>query len=266
MRPSSSSCSNSMAIHGPCVRAGVPRAERLEVGGPARDPPGERQLDGALDRGLAGLVGPADDRHARRQVDVELAVAAQVADLQAPDPHSETSWPASSSRPRRRASRSSAASPGPPWPPLSGAASSSAMRASRSRMNAPAIVSGDGRAPSVSAGRLTSRTRTLRNDPRQRRLDLVEMQVELVRPDADHPGVEDEVRIALLGERLDERRLRGDVGGVELDLLEPRRADLPFLDRDRASSRRSPRARRAGPCRRGPGRGRRLRGRRRRRT
>ena len=76
----------------------------------------------------------------------------------------------------------------------------------------------------------------MRKDAGQRGLDLVEVQVELIRADTDHPGVEDEVRIALLGERLDERRLGGDVGGVELDLLEAGRADLPFLDGDRAST------------------------------
>ncbi len=43
-------------------------------------------------------------------------------------------------------------------------ASSSAMRASRSRMNAPAMVSWGGMAPSVRAGMEASRTRTLRKD------------------------------------------------------------------------------------------------------
>ena len=125
--------------------AGVPRPEGLEIGGGARHAAGEGELDGALDRALAGLVRPADDRHAGRQVDVELAIAAQVADLEPPDPHSDTSWPASRSRPSRSASRSSAASAaGSPTPSSAGVASSSAMRASRSRMNAPAIVSGGG--------------------------------------------------------------------------------------------------------------------------
>ena len=48
------------------------------------------------------------------------------------------------------------------WAP--GRPSSAAIRASRSRMNAPAIVSGDGSVPSVMAGMETSRTRTLRNE------------------------------------------------------------------------------------------------------
>ena len=66
--------------------------------------------------------------------------------------------------------------------------------------------------------------------------DLVEVQVELVRADADDPRVEDEVRIGSLLERLDERGLGRDARGVELELLEPRRADLVLLDRDRASA------------------------------
>ena len=67
-------------------------------------------------------------------------------------------------------------------------------------MNAPAIVSGDGSVPSVSAGSETSRTRTLRNERRERRLDLVDVEVELVRADADQPDVEDEVGIGALGQ------------------------------------------------------------------
>src|SRR6185436_4225158 len=150
----------------PGVGFGVPRAKRLEIGRAAGNAPRDRQLDGALDRGLAGLVRAADDRDAGGQVDIELAVATEVAHLQAADPHRETSWPANSRRPRRSASRNSAASAAGSRPAGSGpdpsvlvAASSSAMRASSSRMNAPAIVSTGGRAPSVSAGRLTSRTR-----------------------------------------------------------------------------------------------------------
>ena len=72
-RPSSSSCSNSMATQGRASGAGVPRPQRLEVGRAARDAPGEGQLDGALDGRLAGLVGAAHDGHAGREVDVELA-------------------------------------------------------------------------------------------------------------------------------------------------------------------------------------------------
>src|SRR4029079_18783954 len=132
------------------IGARVPRTERFEVSRTARDAACQGELDGALDRALAGLVRPADDRDPGGQIDVELAVSPQVADLQPADPHSETSWPASRSRPRRNASRSSAASPaGSPAPAPAGTPSNSAIRASRSRMNAPAIVSGEGSAPSV---------------------------------------------------------------------------------------------------------------------
>ena len=63
-------------------------------------------------------------------------------------------------------------------------------------MNAPAIVSGDGSAPSVRAGALTSNTH-LEERCRQGRL-VVEIQVEVVRAHADDPRIEDEVRIGLL--------------------------------------------------------------------
>ena len=110
VRPSSSSCSNSIATHGRASAAASHGRSDLEVAGVARHPASEGELDGSLDGRLAGLVRAADDGDARGQVDVELAVAAQVADLQPADPHSDTSWPASSSRPSRSASRSSAAS------------------------------------------------------------------------------------------------------------------------------------------------------------
>ncbi len=97
----------------PGLGARVPWPERLEVRRRAGHAPGDRELDGALDRGLAGLVRPTHHRHTGCQVDIELAVSSQIADLEPPDPHSDTSWPASNSRPRRRASRSSAASV---WP------------------------------------------------------------------------------------------------------------------------------------------------------
>ena len=75
-------------------------------------------------------------------------------------------------------------------------------------MKAPAMVSGDGSVPSVRAGELRSRTRTLRNDASERGLDLLGIEVELVRADADDPDVEDEVRVALALEAVD----RGPAG------------------------------------------------------
>ena len=84
-------------------------------------------------------------------------------------------------------------------------------------MNAPAIVSGDGSAPSVSAGMRRIADADLEERRRERGLDLVEVEVELVRPDADEPDVEDEVGVGALRERLDEGRLAGDGRGVELE-------------------------------------------------
>ena len=98
-------------IDRPGVLGGVPRAERVHVGAAARHLAGQGQLDRPLDRRLAGLVRAVDDRQPGRERDLELAVAAEVAEVEPGDPHRVTSWPASSSRPRRRTSRSSAASP-----------------------------------------------------------------------------------------------------------------------------------------------------------
>ena len=98
-------------------------------------------------------------------------------------------------------------------------------------MKAPAIVSGDGSGPSVSAGTDASRTRTLRKLGARAVLDLVGVEVELVAADADQPDVEDEVRIGPCREQLDQRRLAGDGRGVELELLEPGPADLALARR-----------------------------------
>ena len=79
-----------------------------------------------------------------------------------------------------------AASAGPrPVALPAGAASSSAMRASRSRMNAPTTVSGDGRAPSVRPARPSVADADLQERAAQRRLDLLDVEVQLVGPDAD---------------------------------------------------------------------------------
>ena len=148
MRPSSSSCSNSMAIDGRTSSVGVPRPQRSRSAAALVTRRVMASSMRALDGGLAGLVGAAHDGQPGRQVDVELAVAAEVADLEPADPHSDTSWPASSRRPRRRASRSSRRLVGSVDP----AASSSAMRASRSRMKAPGDRVGRRQGPSVRAG------------------------------------------------------------------------------------------------------------------
>ena len=53
------------------LRRRAPRPEGFELGGGARHPAGEGELERALDRRLAGLVGAADDGQARGEVDVE---------------------------------------------------------------------------------------------------------------------------------------------------------------------------------------------------
>src|SRR5262249_29699504 len=90
--------------------ASVPWPEGIHVGAAARDLPGEGQLDRALDRRLARLVRAMNDRQPARERDLELPVAADVAQGESGDPHRVTSWPARRSRPRRRTSRSSPAS------------------------------------------------------------------------------------------------------------------------------------------------------------
>ena len=54
----------------------VPRPERLELAGGARHPPGQGQLEGALDGRLAGLVRAADDGQPGRELDVEACDSA----------------------------------------------------------------------------------------------------------------------------------------------------------------------------------------------
>src|SRR5207302_4763735 len=80
---------------GACVRATIPRPHRLQVCLRGRDLAGERDLDCSLDRGLAGLVGTAHNRETRRESQVQVRVPADVVQVEAGDPHSVTSWPAS---------------------------------------------------------------------------------------------------------------------------------------------------------------------------
>ena len=124
-------------------------------------------------------------------------------------------------------------------------------------MNAPAMVSGDGSAPSVSAGSETSRTRTLRNDGGEGGLDLVGVEVELVRPDADEPDVEDEVRVGPRGQRRD----RASAGSRWPLASSSSFSNVvaptgPLLDRDDRASAPSVELDEERPCRPGPGRGR----------
>ena len=62
---SSSSTSNSMRDDRPRLLGRVPRAERVHLRAAGRRLAGQDELERALDRGLAGLVGAVDDRQAR---------------------------------------------------------------------------------------------------------------------------------------------------------------------------------------------------------
>ena len=98
-------------------------------------------------------------------------------------------------------------------------------------MNEPAMVSGDGSGPSVRAGVETSRTRTFRKPRGQRGLDLVDVEVELVRPNAVEADVEDEVRVRRLASELDQRRLAGRPSRRRCSTFSNRvRPDLPLVD------------------------------------
>ena len=101
-------------------------------------------------------------------------------------------------------------------------------------MNAPATVSGRGQDPLGQGRQRDVADPGLEERARERRLDLVRIEVEVVRPDADEPDVEHEVRVRLRAQRRDQRRLAGHAAGVELELLELRRADRALLHLDRA--------------------------------
>ena len=120
------------SIDRPGVGGGVPRAERVEIAGGARHPAGDGQLDRPLDRRLAGLVRAAHDGQAGRQVDVEVAVAPEVVQLRAGG-SSQRHFVAGEQQPPEAERIAQLGG-------LVGAvraASSSAIRASRSRMKAP---------------------------------------------------------------------------------------------------------------------------------
>src|SRR4029079_16944005 len=96
-----------------------------------------------------------------------------------------------------------------------------------------------GRQRTLRQGRQAHVTDTdLQEGWRQRRLDLLGLDVELIRADPDDPDIEDEVGIALPTEALDEGWLGRDTGGVEVKLLAPRLPDGTLRDRDAAASRR----------------------------
>ncbi len=69
----------------------VPRTESLEVGAGARRLASQPELDRPLDGRLAGLVRPTHDGQARGEGDIEVAISAEVTQLEAGDPHRVTS-------------------------------------------------------------------------------------------------------------------------------------------------------------------------------
>ena len=183
------------------VVLGVPRPEALEVGGGARHAPRDGELDGALDRRLAGLVGTADDGHTGGEVDVELAIAAEVADLEPADPHR---------RDLVAGEQQPAESQGVAELGRLVAGRRSRIGAGRgfelgdARLEVADERAGDGvgrRQGALGQGRHADVADTDLEERRgERRLDLVDVEVEVVRADADDADVEDEVRIAGLGE------------------------------------------------------------------
>ena len=208
------------------LRRRAPRPQRLELGGRARRPPRQGQLERALDGALARFVRAADDRQAGREVDVEGPVAPEVASVQPADPHSETSRPASSSRPSRSVSRASAASSAAPD------VSSSAIRRLQVADERPGDRVGRGQRPVGQRRDRAVAQAHLEERAGQRRLHLERVEVQLVAADADQPDVEHQVRIGACGEERDERRLAVDRRRVDLGLLEPGPADLSIADRD----------------------------------
>ena len=84
-------------------------------------------------------------------------------------------------------------------------------------MKAPAIVSGDGQDALGQRRHRAVADAHLQERRREARLDLVDVEVQLVRAHADQPDVEDEVRVGPLRQRLDEGRLALDRRGVELE-------------------------------------------------
>ena len=207
------------------LRWRVPRAERLELAGRARHPFRQGELECLLDGRLAGLVGSADDGQAGCKLDVEGAIAPEVAAADPAHPHRDTSWPASSRRPRRSASRCSAAS----------AVGARRLQLRDARLEVADEGPGDrvrGRQRTLGQGRERRvADADLEEGRRERGLDLVEMQVELVGTDPDEARIEDEVRVRPRREQRDQGGLALDGGGVDLDLGEARPPDLVLLDR-----------------------------------
>ena len=161
----------------------------FELGGGARRAPGQGQLERALDGRLAGLVRAADDGQAGRQLDVEGAIAPEVAAAAAcgSSQRDLVAGEEQTAEPERVA--------------LLGGLGG---RAGRLELGDAGLEVADERA----GDRVRRRQRSLgqgrhrdvadadlEEGRRQGDLDLVEVEVEVVAADADQPDVEDEVGV-----------------------------------------------------------------------
>ena len=192
----------------------------VEVAGGARDPAGEGQLDRPLDRGLAGLVRAADDGQPGREVDVEVAWRRTSVSCEPADPHSVTSWPGEQ-EPAEPERRRGARRPRRAWP--------ARLELGDARLEVADERAGDrvGRREDALGQRRhrASRTRTLRNDGASSRLDLVDVEVELVRRTPMSRTSRTRSGSARLASVVDERGWLVDGRGVELELARTGPAD-----------------------------------------
>ena len=200
----------------------APTAEPLDVLAGRGHLAEEAVFDGPLDGRLAGLVGASDDGQAGRELEVEILVALDVPEAQALEAHQTTVTVAGSVRrlrPRRRDSRSSSA---PSMSPrLLGSDDASLQIADEGADD------GVGRRQhAVGLSRHRSAPYPDLEEARcQLALDLLLLDLELVRQDAHDAHIEHEIRVGRCPELLDEGDLAGEVSGVDVEVLEARAPD-----------------------------------------
>ncbi len=208
---------------------GIPRPQAVEPAGgprigPGHDRAGQAELDRPGDRRLARLVRAPDDRQPGSQVDLQVAIALDVAELESRDPHGDRGR---RHRPTTEAEGLAQLGGGRLAPGLLG------LRDARLEVAQERAGDRVGRRQRLGA---RHRPRQVPDpDPQepigQRRLGVLRIDLDLVRPVADETRVKDEVRIGSGGQRLDEPGLVDEAGQVELDPFEPRLADPLALDR-----------------------------------